>query len=949
MSLLKKIEHLIGRNKYFKLILIPIFFYLFIFIIVFYKIYLLEHHFINHDNFAQFYVYFTKRVLWDKNLGFGFPSFAEPQWQTFYPIKYLFPATLNGFDFYILHFLIIGAYFMFLISYEISRNYLGSLTSGIIFSLSGSIAGQISMLSIVSTSVFLPMIFYFCYQFLKKSYSLWWYVGFIIANSLAFLSGHPQIHLQILIFIFLYAMFDLLLIKDKSKYRKNLFKFGLLILAIIFSLAIVSFQLLPLIELTQNSFRKSKVSFIAFTEYEFPLRNLINLIFPYFWGGIAEDQFFYYVIPKEYYHIASHNFHELYRYFGLLGAFSLILIFFIKDKSFRLFCIFSLVFFFLWTLGSQTILSQILYKIPIINTLRGPSRHFLEITFIIAILSSILIAELKNFSQIRIFKIALNLYLFIILSLPFLYFMIFPDIFEKYKKIEDFSLFNLSSNNGIILQYFILIILLIIFILFKNYKNISIFILSLVFIDLGVNIQYTDSVLYASKKDLIYNNIIEENPNRIYFQRPCLIYDSSKCPFFQYSPNLNSLYNISSSVVYSSLANFNVIAFNYLASSLTHILPKWNVNKGFFSLFSDGYFYSYHFTLNKKHNSIYKVIIPKEVQKNLNINHYKIKFYFSLMNHPNIKLMKDDKILQITIKNFKKIDKIDLKFQNNISWYEGDCNIISYTNFIKRINRTNCEYIFFFETEVHNIMNDLEINLEPWVEDLEIRLVSLEIMDISNNKNYIFNGTAFYEPINENQSVSYFYFLDKTPKNDINYFKNYYINQNFLIKIVEYDNVTPRVFFTDNVSFVDTISLLYKLYDYEFSRNLNLQKESFIHIKNEFLLQNRFSNLNSDVLLIEETENYLKLETNNPNLGFLVILDNLYPYWKAYIDGKETKIYPTNIVGTGIVVPEGKHIVEFKFYPKSLIQGVFISILSFLILIVFLFYLKKNFSFSNNL
>jgi hypothetical protein len=931
---------ILEKNRIFKFIFFPIIFYLVLFIIVFNKIYILDHHFINHDNFAQFYVYFTQRGFWNKYLGFGFPSFAEPQWQTFYPFKYLFPPTLTGFDYYILHFIMIGAYFTFLVSYEFSRNYLGSLISGIIFSLSGSIAGQISMLSIVSTSVFLPIIFYFCYKFLKEN-SFFWYVGLIFSNSLAFLSGHPQIHLQILIFIFLYAMFDLFITKDKSEYRNNLLKFGLLFLAIVFSLLITSFQLLPLVELTQNSFRKSKISFVAFTEYEFPLRNLINLIFPYFWGGIAENQFFYYVIPQQYYHIASHNFHELYRYFGLFGAFSLIVIFFIKDKSFRLFCIFSLVFFFLWTLGSQTIFSQLLYKLPVINTLRGPSRHFLEITFIVSILSSILIAELKSLLKIRTFKTISILYLLFLFFLPILYFLIFPEIFDKYKTLQNIRLFNLSLNNGIIFQYFILIFLLIIFIFFVNYKRLSILILFLVIIDLGINIQYIDSVLYASKKDLIYKNdkiSVSEN-KRIYFQKPCLIYNSSKCPFYPYSNNLNALYRIPSSGVYSSLANFNVVAFNFLASSLNHILPKWNVEKSFFYLFADDYFYSYYLTINKNYDSNYNITIPKEIIEILNSKNYQIKLYFSLMNNPKIHLKKEQVILKTTINNK---DTIDLIFEDNISWYENDCNNLRLNNFIKRINRTNCEYIFFFEKELTKHTQNIQIKFEPWINDLEIRFVSLEIIDTTNNKRYLFNGTAFYELNKDQQSISYFYFPDNKLSNDINYIKNSYLNQNFLIKMIEYNNVAPRIFFTNTINFLETSIFLYKLFDDNFSSNIDLQKESYIHLKDDVILNNSYSNSNAKVTLLEEKEYYLKLETTNSNLGFLVLLENFNSYWKAYIDNKEAKIYPANIVGVGIVVPQGKHTIEFKFYPNSLIKGIIVCIFSLLILMIALFFLTKR-------
>jgi uncharacterized membrane protein YfhO len=41
--------------------------------------------------------------------------------------------------------------------------------------------------------------------------------------------------------------------------------------------------------------------------------------------------------------------------------------------------------------------------------------------------------------------------------------------------------------------------------------------------------------------------------------------------------------------------------------------------------------------------------------------------------------------------------------------------------------------------------------------------------------------------------------------------------------------------------------------------------------------------------------------------------------WKAYVDGNETEIYRTNHNFRGIIVPEGKHKVEFIYLPDSFV------------------------------
>lgn len=57
----------------------------------------------------------------------------------------------------------------------------------------------------------------------------------------------------------------------------------------------------------------------------------------------------------------------------------------------------------------------------------------------------------------------------------------------------------------------------------------------------------------------------------------------------------------------------------------------------------------------------------------------------------------------------------------------------------------------------------------------------------------------------------------------------------------------------------------------------------------------------------------VKVRTDCVMESFLVLSEIYYaPYWKAYIDGQETQIYPTNHILRGVKVPAGEHDVVFK-------------------------------------
>ena len=75
----------------------------------------------------------------------------------------------------------------------------------------------------------------------------------------------------------------------------------------------------------------------------------------------------------------------------------------------------------------------------------------------------------------------------------------------------------------------------------------------------------------------------------------------------------------------------------------------------------------------------------------------------------------------------------------------------------------------------------------------------------------------------------------------------------------------------------------------------------------------------------EEVE--IQATLNQP--GLLVLSDAMYPGWKAYVDGAEQPILPTNLIMRGVVLQPGKHQVVFVFRPELLPIGAVISITVF--------------------
>ena len=73
----------------------------------------------------------------------------------------------------------------------------------------------------------------------------------------------------------------------------------------------------------------------------------------------------------------------------------------------------------------------------------------------------------------------------------------------------------------------------------------------------------------------------------------------------------------------------------------------------------------------------------------------------------------------------------------------------------------------------------------------------------------------------------------------------------------------------------------------------------------------------------------------------LVLSENDYPGWRAYVDGAAASIVRVNYGLRGVLVPAGEHQVTFVYRPWSIIAGALISLSTALLLGLFCFAKRK--------
>jgi hypothetical protein len=73
------------------------------------------------------------------------------------------------------------------------------------------------------------------------------------------------------------------------------------------------------------------------------------------------------------------------------------------------------------------------------------------------------------------------------------------------------------------------------------------------------------------------------------------------------------------------------------------------------------------------------------------------------------------------------------------------------------------------------------------------------------------------------------------------------------------------------------------------------------------------------------------LSVNAERAGLLAVSEIYHPYWRAYVDGSETRIWRTNVAFRGVEVPAGEHEVRFAYRSPALRAGTRVSFASLLV------------------
>ncbi len=414
--------------------------------------------------------------FWNSFSFMGMPFIADLQVGFFYPLNRILTLFVSGdtlspwaIEFVIIiHFFIAQIGMYYLVKYFKVSSY-GAIISAISYSFSMLLVCHVIHPMIVYHLAWLPMILmYFIRGIETKKVSQSIIAGILL--GLVMLSGHPQILLYIvfllgIVFVWLFVA----QIKAKEVGGAKLFKVIIAgALPVIIAMGIFLIQYLPSTELAEQS-QRSEITYEKASEGSLQFKNIYTAIVPNIFGSVNGDT----QTPATYYNkvnggVQTHFYWETAFYFGIvafvLGFLGLLRTYKTRTGAMLLFIA---VFGFLFALGRDGVIFNIMYSVPYFGTFRNPGRMMFYLILAFSIFAGIGFDELWKSLKDDAFKWQLPL----ALSLPLIIsFLTAIGTLPKLLGAPETAISDISASGGLIL-FFVLIVAAIAFML--NKKNLN--------------------------------------------------------------------------------------------------------------------------------------------------------------------------------------------------------------------------------------------------------------------------------------------------------------------------------------------------------------------------------------------------------------------------------------------------------------------------------------------
>jgi hypothetical protein len=337
--------------------------------------------------------------LWNPYIFSGMPLFAAAQGGVLFPLNWFYllftPAIATNL-------MVVTTYMVagcgaYLYARQTKISVAGAVVTSLAWQMGSFLIGQLSHINIVHTAALLPWVLLLIERYADTGSRV---RGALLALVVAIqiFAGHQQTFAYTFLLVVAYSVVMAIgEVQLRKRYLWSIaFSFSGVLLAAV--------QILPTLELLRNSPRAT-ATYDYFSSFSMPRKFVLTLLAPYLMGGGDTRLFRAHYVGQLYYT-------EYVAYAGiitlLLAVFALILK---RDRRTIFWFIVLLVGFCLaFGRGAPLSLYRLIYYVPVLNLFRVPARHLVEVSFAISVLAGRGMSSLETLrGKPRVARLALIL------------------------------------------------------------------------------------------------------------------------------------------------------------------------------------------------------------------------------------------------------------------------------------------------------------------------------------------------------------------------------------------------------------------------------------------------------------------------------------------------------------------------------------------------------------
>lgn len=152
-------------------------------------------------------------------------------------------------------------------------------------------------------------------------------------------------------------------------------------------------------------------------------------------------------------------------------------------------------------------------------------------------------------------------------------------------------------------------------------------------------------------------------------------------------------------------------------------------------------------------------------------------------------------------------------------------------------------------------------------------------------------------------------------------------------RMTERPSALPRAFFSASAEYVGNMTEALAL-----ATNKDFDHQKTVVIENAHLFRDRVTGKPAPHRPLEirsSRPEHVEIEVDAPENGWVVLIDEPTPGWSAKIDRQTPAlIFPANVVGRAVYVPQGRHTVTMDYRPIEFWIGAFVSSATIFVLAV---------------